>query len=153
MRRTLMLALAAVLALALVTTADAAKKKKHKITLNSTIQAHGVNASGNPIAGTLSDPTFGSGAAVYTTGTATMVNGKTVEPVTFEAFAALGTVKGSGTVTVTPGTGSAPATVIGTGKITSGTGKYKGAKGSITTTGTLDSMSYAVIHVTGTVTY
>ena len=51
--------------LALAPAAYAAKKKTHKVTLNTTILSHSVNPAGVE-AGLSTDPTLGSGAVIYT---------------------------------------------------------------------------------------
>jgi hypothetical protein len=43
--------------------------------------------------------------------------------------------------------------VSGTGKITGGTGRYKGAKGAYTFTGVQDKQAVYTITLTGSVTY
>ncbi len=145
--RRLAMVLTALVALALVApTADAAKKK-HKVTVDATVLAAAVapsGASATVYAGTITDPVLGSGAAFY------VVSGTTTQHLTFQAFTALGSVKGTGTDTLTT-TGA--LTLTGTLKVTSGTGKYKGAKGTLSLAGTID--SHNVIHATvkGSYTY
>ena len=107
-------------------------KKKHKVTLDASVQSHAVNAQGTD-AGTATDPVLGSGATVYTlSGTAS------AEHVVFQAWFATGSIKGTGTVALgTAANGKTPIT--GTGNVTGGTGKYKGSKGKVSFNGSVDS--------------
>lgn len=152
MRRTPLLALAAVAALAIAPAADAAKKKTHKVMVHATILSHAVGPNG-PDAGSVSDPVLGNGATVYTS------TGGMTQTVTFQAWFDLGSIKGTGTVTLgTAANGQTPFT--GTGNVTGGTAKYKGAKGPITftgyiETGTTPTNGTGIVHitVTGALTY
>ena len=143
----------ALAALVLAAPAAEAAKKKHKVTLNATVQAHAVTTAGGLIAGTLSDPVLGNGATVYHTSAAGGANGTTNENVTFQAWTNLGSVKGSGTLTVTAGPGSSPPSFTGSAKITGGAGRYKGAKGTITFKGSFDAQSDATVNITGSFSY
>jgi hypothetical protein len=131
-----LLVLPALAALALVPAADAARKKTHKLTVNAAVVAHSIapaGASSGTDAGSVSDPSLGNGATIYTT-----AGSSTAQTVVFQVWVNLGSLKGSGTVTLGAADANGQVPFSGTGKVTSGTGKYKGAKATITFKGTID---------------
>lgn len=123
------------------------KKKKHKFTetaLGTTIAPAGAQAQ--VILQTKGS--LGPGAA-----TLGVIPGATSGTVSGADYHALGSIKTAiqfkfGT---TAPDGSAP--VSGTGTITGGTGRYKGAKGKYTFTGVQDKQAVYTITLTGTITY
>lgn len=128
MRRHAILALIACLALALPTAALAAKKRKtHKVNANVAAAVVGGQSGNTIVAGTVSGTL--KGAVVYNVKTA-----GSVLTVPFTAFTAKGTLKGTGSVTFTTNPDNS-VTYAGTGKVTGGTGAYKGAKGTFAVTG------------------
>lgn len=146
MRRRAILALIACLALAVPTAALAAKKRQHKVNVTVAAAAVGTAGPASIIAGTTSGTL--KGAVVYR---ATSAPNNQIKN-TFTVFTAKGTIKGSALVTATPQP-DGTATFAGSGKVTGGTGTYKGAKGTFTATG--NSTTDGVIHLTlkGTVKY
>ena len=147
MKRIVMLGVALALTLALAVPALSAPAKSHRV--NATVHAAQVATEGSAgvIAGTLSDATLGKGAIVY------KVSGSAASAkVTFVAFSAKGTAKGSGTATITPVAGGG-FTFNGTAKATGGTGAFKGITGKLTVTGTEDSSGHITLQATGTVKF
>jgi hypothetical protein len=97
-------------------------------------------------AGAVVDPRLGHGAAVYST------NGTTAVRVTFHDYLSLGSINGTGRISVVPGT-DGKATFTGALKITGGTGTYRKAHGKLSVTGNLDSTGMTKATIRGTVTY
>jgi hypothetical protein len=126
-----------VAALAVLTSAAIAQPGPaiHRIKLNTVMFAAQVGSTtngGSVYAGALVDPRLGHGAIVFS------ANGTTDVRVSFHVFFALGSVQGTGSVTLVPRAGG-QATYTGTFKVTGGTAMYRGARGKLTTTGSLDS--------------
>lgn len=73
---------------------------------------------------------------------------------TFQVFYTDGSIKGTGTGTVTPGaTSGAPATFAGSFTVTAGGGRYKGAKGKFTATGTVQGSGMVMATAKGSFSY
>ena len=140
-------------ALVFAPAADAVSKKRHRVNVHATVMAHAVSPTGEPIVGALSDPVLGSGAAVYKTSGRSPANGTILENLTFQVWSDVGSIKGTGTLRVTPAANGAPTTFTGSGTITRGTGRYKGAKGTLTFTGSFDSANDANGTITGSFAY
>ena len=98
-------------------------------------------------AGAIVDPRLGHGAAVYST------NGTTAVRVTFHEYFALGSIRGTGRITVVPGATGGQATFTGALKVTRGTGAYRKAHGKLSATGTIDSTGMTTATLNGAVTY
>jgi hypothetical protein len=147
MRRRAILALIACLALAVPTAALAAKKRKtHKVNANVAAAVVGGQSGNTILAGTVSGTI--KGAVVYNVKTA-----GNVLTVPFTAFTAKGALKGTGTATFTTNPDQS-ITYAGTGKIASGTGVYKGAKGTFTITGGVAANDTVIkLNLKGTVKY
>lgn len=145
-RRTSLFGLLVAIGLFAIASSAIARPTAHKINATGVAATVATQASGATLAGTLSDPGIGNGAVVYNT-----TNGG-LQRVTFTAFLAGGSFRGTLSVTLTPATGGG-STTVGTGKITGGTAKYKGAKGSLQETGSIDSTGLVHYHVTGSVKY
>jgi hypothetical protein len=144
------LILPALIALALAPAADAAKKKTHALTVNAAIVAHSIapaGASSGTDAGSVSDPSLGNGATIYTT-----AGSSTAQTVVFQVWFGLGSLKGSGTVNLGAADANGQVPFSGTGKVAGGTAKYKGAKGTISFKGTIDAGT-AAKPGTGNVTF
>jgi hypothetical protein len=139
--------LALVISVAAPATLGAAKKKSHKV--NVTVTAAVVQSGGgtSTIAGVAKGtPIKGQAATLYTlSGTGA------TQTAAFTVFDKRGSMSGTSTATVTPAPNNT-ATVNGTGKITSGTGAYKGARGTLNVTGTVTSTTIQLTS-TGTVKY
>jgi hypothetical protein len=147
MYRRIALVLVACLALAAAPVAAlGAKKRAHKV--NVTVVAGTVGVAGPTaiIAGTVSGTL--KGAVVYH---ATPAPNNQVKN-TFTAFTTKGSIKGTAVVTATPQP-DGTSVFSGSGKVTGGTGAYKGAKGTFTATG--NSTTDGLIHLTlkGSVKY
>jgi hypothetical protein len=97
-------------------------------------------------AGAIIDPKLHRGAIVYHT------SGSTRLKVGFQEFFASGSINGSGTVTLVPGTGGQEK-LTGTFTITGGTAKYHGARGKFNTTGTFNSDDTVMATLKGSFTY
>ena len=123
-------------------------KSSHKVKLTS--QVASVSTSGSKItyAGTVSG-TFGSGAVVVRT---------TITPTTIAFKATIwyvkGTINSKGVLQVAPQPDGS-ATYAGSAKVTSGTGRFKGAKGSYKITGVspANDTVHATLSATGTLKY
>jgi hypothetical protein len=98
-------------------------------------------------AGAVVDPRLGHGAAVYST------NGTTAVRVTFHEYLPLGSINGTGRITVVPGTAGGPAPFTGELTVTGGSGEYGNAHGKLSATGTIDSTGMTTATINGTVTY
>jgi hypothetical protein len=98
-------------------------------------------------AGAVVDPRLGHGAAVYST------SGTTAVRVTFHEYLALGSIRGTGRITVVPGATGGQATFTGALKVTGGTGAYRKAHGKLAVAGTIDSTGMTTATIRGTVTY
>jgi hypothetical protein len=144
---TLFLATTSAALLAVVATAGASTT--HRVKLDSTAFAAQVGSlanGGTVFAGALPDPRLGHGAIVFTT------TGTTHLHVTFQEFFALGSVKGTGSVTLTPQTGGQDK-LTGSLKITAGTGKYHHATGSLTAAGTVNKAGMVKATLKGSFTH
>ena len=107
----------------------------HRVNLDSTMFAAQVGSTSrgaSVYAGALPDPKLGHGAIIFST------LGTTHLRVTFQEFFSLGSIRGSGSVTLAPGPGGSQR-FTGSLNITGGTGKYRNAHGTLSTAGTLDS--------------
>jgi hypothetical protein len=143
------LGLAALATLAIAPAASAAATV-HELKLGSTIFAAQVGSTatgGSVYAGALVDPKLGHGATVYST------DGTTSVRVIFHDYLPLGSISGTGRVTVVPGASSGPATFTGALKVNGGTGPYNRAHGNLAITGTIDSTDTTMATIRGTVTY
>jgi hypothetical protein len=122
----------------------------HRLRLASTMFAAQVGSTptGTTVyAGAVVDPRLGHGAAVYST------NGTTTVRVTFHDYLPLGSINGTGRITVAPGTAGGPASFTGALTVTAGTGAYRKARGKLSATGTTDSTGMTTATINGTVTY
>lgn len=147
-RRLLRLTAAALASLSTVAATSAASES-HRLKLDTTMFAAQVGSTptgANVYAGTLFDPKLGHGAIVFST------KGKTTLRVMFREFFTRGSISGSGTVTLSPGTGGR-AKLSGSFKIDRGTGRYEHARGKLSAAGT--SNKAGMVHATfsGSVTY
>jgi hypothetical protein len=143
----LTIALAAIAALSIVPIADGAAGK-HRVKLDSTMFAAQIGTTTNGasvFAGAIIDPKLRRGAIVYRT------FGTTTLKVDFQEFFTLGSIKGSGSVTLVPGTGG-QATLTGSFKITAGTAKYRHARGQFTTTATVNNEGMVMSTLKGSFT-
>lgn len=143
------LALAALAAIAIAPSANAASIT-HEVKLDSTMFAAQVGSTatgGNVYAGAVVDPRLGHGAAVYS------ANGTTSARVIFHDYLPLGSIRGTGQVTVSPGAARGSSTFTGALKVTAGTGAYSGAHGKLAITGTLDSTGMTTATIRGTFSY
>jgi len=95
-------------------------------------------------AGALPDPRLGHGAVVFT------AYGTTHLRVSFHAYFALGSIKGTGRVIVVPAAAGGQSTFTGALKVTGGTGEYNGAHGKLTVAGTIDSTGMLLAAIRGT---
>ena len=106
----------------------------HRVKLDSAMFAAQVGSTthgGSVYAGAVPDPKLGHGAIVFST------SGRTRLHVSFQEFFALGSLTGSGNVTLVPGS-SGQATFTGSLTISGGTAGYQNARGKLRTAGTLD---------------
>jgi hypothetical protein len=138
------LAVLAIVAVAIVpATALGVAKQKHTHKLHTSLTGADLYNVG-PVfttAALAKDPAIGTGAAIVTID---ITSPGTLKGTVYYPAGSL-TTKGSITNGTTPSTGS--------GKITGGTGKYHGATGSMTFTGTQDASGHYKVTVTGTVKY
>ena len=123
-------------------------RKKTTVTVNITVTAASIGMQGSQtvLAGSTSDPNLGSGAVVY------VLSGGATQTGTFTSWVSKGSVHGTLSITVTAhadGTNTTSGTVI----VTGGTAAYKGAKGNLTETGSIDKQSIIHGHVTGKIKY
>ena len=117
----------------------------HRVKLDSTMFAANVGSTttgSNVFAGALPDPRLGHGAIVFST------TGTTNLHVTFQEFFALGSIKGTGSVTATPQTGG-QTKLAGSLKITGGTGKYRHATGSLVAAGNVNNAGMLKVTLKG----
>jgi hypothetical protein len=98
-------------------------------------------------AGAVVDPRLGHGAAVYST------NGTTAVRVTFHEYLPLGSISGTGRITLVPGSAGGPAPFTGALTVTGGTGTYGKAHGNLSATGAIDSTGMTTATINGAVTY
>jgi hypothetical protein len=146
--RVLTIGLAAIAALSVAPMAYGAARE-HRAKLDSTMFAAeiGTTTTGATVfAGAIIDPKLHPGAIVYHT------SGSTTLKVGFQEFFAFGSIKGSGTVTLVPGTGG-QATLTGAFKISGGTARYRGASGRFTSRGILNSDDTVMATLKGSFTY
>ena len=146
LRVLLAIAIIAVAALAIAPPASAAATA-HTVRLGSTMFAAQVGSTttgGNVYAGALPDPRLGHGAVVFT------AYGTTHLRVSFHAYFALGSIKGTGRVIVVPAAAGGQSTFTGALKVTGGTGEYNGAHGKLTVAGTIDSTGMLLAAIRGT---
>ncbi len=150
MRRMLTVAFAALVMLAVAPAAEAAKRK-HKVTLDTAVFANTVGSltnGGSVLAGATEDPRLGHGAVVISIFGTTSLRG------TFQVFYTDGSIRGTGTGTLTPGaTSGAAATFAGSFTVTGGGGKYKGAKGKFTASGTVQGSGMVMATAKGSFSY
>ena len=147
-RRVLTLAAAAVAALSIVATAGTASVN-HRLKLDTTMFAAQIGTTGrggSVYAGALVDPRLGHGATVFST------NGASSVRVIFHEYFALGSINGSGTAKLVPGSGG-QAQFSGSLNVTGGTAKYDHARGNLTTAGTSNSSGTMHATVNGSVSY
>jgi hypothetical protein len=147
--RVLTLALAALAALAIAPSADGAARA-HRVKLDSTFFAAEIGSTpsgGTVYAGSVVDPKLHHGAIVYGASGATAVH------VTFHEFFALGSIRGSGHVTVVPSTSGGQTTFTGSLTVTGGTGKYQQARGKLSVAGTINNTGMVKATVSGRFTY
>lgn len=145
----LTLALAALAALAIAPVADGAAST-HRVKLNSTIFAAQIGSTppgASVYAGALVDPKLDHGAILYSAAGTTAVH------VTFHAYFALGSIGGTGHLTVAPGTDAGQATFTGSLKVTSGTGKYRKSHGKLSVRGNINNTGMITGTVHGSFTY
>ena len=143
------LALAALAALSIAPAAHGAARAPH-LRLASTMFAAQVGSTptGTSVyAGAVVDPRLGHGAAVYST------NGTTAVRVTFHEYLPLGSINGTGRITLVPGTAGGPSPFTGELTVTGGSGEYGKARGKLSATGTIDSTGMTTATINGTVTY
>lgn len=143
------LALTALAALAIAPAASAAMTT-HELKLDSTMFAAQIGSTtngGNVYAGAVVDPRLGHSAAVYS------ANGTTSVRVIFHEYLSLGSIKGTGRVTIVPSAVAGRSTFTGALKVTSGTGAYDGAHGKLRITGTSDSTGMTTATIRGTFNY
>jgi hypothetical protein len=142
------LAVLAIVAVAVVpATALGAAKQKHK--LNTTLTGADLYNIG-PVfttAALATDPAIGRGAAIVT------VNITSPATIKGTVFYPGGSLTTKGSITIGPADANGRTSTTGSGKITAGTGKYHGATGSITFTGTQDASGHYKVAVTGTAKY
>ena len=143
------LALAALAALSTAPVANGAVRA-HQLRLASTMFAAQVGSTptGTSVyAGAVVDPRLGHGAVVYST------NGTTAVRVTFHEYLPLGSITGTGRITVVPGTAGGPSPFTGALTVTGGTGAYRKAHGKLSATGTINSTGMTTATINGAVTY
>jgi hypothetical protein len=143
------LALAVIAALSIAPAANGSVTA-HQLRLASTMFAAQVGstpAGASVYAGAIVDPRIGHGAAVYST------NGTNAVRVTFHEYLSLGSIDGTGRITLVPGTAGGPAPFTGALTVTGGTGAYRNAHGKLSATGTIDSTGMTTATINGTVTY
>jgi hypothetical protein len=147
-RSMLATALATIAALAPAPIAHAAATH-HRVRLDSTMFAAqiGTTTTGATVfAGAIVDPGLRHGAIVYhTAGTTTLKLG-------FQEFFASGSITGSCTVTLAPGTGG-QQTLTGACKVTRGTAKYRDARGRFTVSGVFNNDGTVMATLKGSFTY
>jgi hypothetical protein len=143
----------AVLALVAVTvvpaTALAASRQKHSHKLDTTLTGADLYNVGSVFttAALATDPAIGRGAAIVTVD---VTSPSTITGTVYYPAGSL-TIKGSIAIGTPDANGNASTT--GSGRITAGTGKYHGATGSMTFTGSQDANGHYKVGVTGTVKY
>jgi len=121
----------------------------HQLRLASTMFAAQVGSTptGTSVyAGAVVDPRLGHGAVVYST------SGSTAVRVTFHEYLPLGSISGTGRITVVPAAGG-PAPFTGALTVTGGTGRYRRAHGKLYAKGTIDSTGMTTATINGAVTY
>jgi hypothetical protein len=146
--RVLTIGLAAIAALSITPIAHGAARQ-HRAKLDSTMFAAeiGTTTTGATVfAGAIVDPKLHHGAIVYHT------SGSTTLKVGFQEFFASGSINGSGTVTLVPGTGGL-AKLTGAFKIAGGTARYRHARGQFTTSGTFNNDGTVMATLKGSFTY
>jgi len=138
------------LALALLGGVPASAQDVKKHTVNVTVKASVVSSSQGVVvvAASASGPPLGSGAAVFrNTSSGSTIKSK------FTAFGKAGAVTGTSTTKATP-LPQGGTTFAGSATITGGTGRFKGATGKLTVTGTMPKDStVTTFKVTGKATY
>jgi hypothetical protein len=134
---------------ALTIAAPAGGSTVHNVKLDSTTfaaQVGSLTSGGSVFAGALPDPRLGHGAIVFTT------TGTTNLHVTFQEFFALGSIKGAGSVALSPLKGGRQK-LAGSLKITSGTGKYRNASGKLTAAGNINTAGMLMATLKGSFTH
>ncbi len=140
-----------------VTAARAAQSHRLKLTLdNYTVASQGqaekpgskqtavALVSGNPVSQGVA---YATNRVIKTTRSGIVFAGK------FTIYTLQGSLTGTTNFTITPNS-SGGATSTGSGKLTSGTGRYRGAHGKFTLNGGQSATAPAfVLHTTGTVSY
>jgi hypothetical protein len=148
-RATTALLLAAATLATLSIVASAGGSTTHRVKLDSTMfaaQVGSIDTGGSVFAGALPDPSLGHGAIVFTT------TGTTNLHMTFQEFFALGTIKGTGSATLTPQQGGQEK-VSGSLKITGGTAKYHNATGNIVAAGNINKAGMVKATLKGSFTH
>jgi hypothetical protein len=135
---------------------QAAKRKNHDVdatALVATVKPASAPGKTSVGAGYVTGDPYGKGAVILKSKSTTNPDNTASVTGKFTLFNKRGSVSGTTEGKVTPTTGG-NATFEGTGEATSGTGKYKGAKGDIDVTGTFDSgTGVLTLHATGKVKY
>jgi hypothetical protein len=129
--------------------ASAGGSTTHRVKLDSTMfaaQVGSITGGGSVFAGALPDPRLRHGAIVFTTTGATNLR------VTFQEFFALGSINGTGSVTLTPQT-SGQEKLAGSLKITGGTGKYHNATGKLIAAGNVNKAGMVKATLKGSFTH
>jgi hypothetical protein len=139
-----------------VVISQAAKRKNYDVdvtALVATVKPASAPGKTSIAAGYVTGDPYGKGAVTLKTKSTTNPDNTATLAGKFTLFNKRGSVSGPAEGKVTPTTGG-NATFEGTGEITSGTGKYKGAKGDFDVTGTYDSgTGVLTLHGTGKVKY
>jgi hypothetical protein len=142
------LAVLALVAVAVVpTTALGAAKRKHKV--HTTLTGADLYNVG-PVfttAALAKDPAIGTGAAIVT------VDISSPSTLKGTVYYPAGSLTTKGSITISPPDANGNTSSTGSGKITGGTGKYHGATGAMTFTGTQDANGHYKVIVTGTAKY
>lgn len=126
--------------------------KSHRVNL-TTVQTDLVTSGNNvSTSGIVSGGPIRSGAIVQHTVIVSSSGPTLVNRVTFTIFATDGSLSGTGTSTRTRNP-DGTTTVAGTRTVTHGTGRYRGAKGKLTVTGTTDQKDLTTARWSGTLRY
>jgi hypothetical protein len=142
---------AAIASAAVVSQAD----HKTKYDVDATALAATVKTSGSRsvVAGYVTGDPFGKSAVILKDKSTVNPDGTAKADGKFTVYNKRGSVSGTVEATATPHPG-ADTTFDGEGKITSGTGKFKGSKGDVNITGSYNSSTGVLtLHATGSVKY
>jgi hypothetical protein len=141
------LAVLAVAAAVVPATALAAARQKEKHTVDTTLTGAVLGNSG-PVftsAAVANDAAIGRGAAIVTVTTPSTIKATLYYPA--------GSITSKGTIAFGAPDANGNTSTTGSAKITAGTGKYRGATGSITFTGAQDANGHYTVTVKGTAKY